>query len=140
MSILTLNKSIIYLDNYPCSYLYNCNFNIHLLDLEKKKKRVKLKIQFTWLCTTSNQHGNIDSLAQQELTNNEERRNAEQSHPWIISWYKTHPSRKPTIPGPQFVPSARGMCWVRQPLCTPSALVHQRRLHCFCRETKSRQE
>lgn len=51
------------------------------------------------------------------------------------SGYKTHPVRKPTIPGPQLVPSASGMCCVRQPLWTPSALVHHRRRHCFCRVT-----
>lgn len=54
------------------------------------------------------------------------------------SGYKTHPLRKPTIPGPQLVPSASGMCCVRQPLWTPSALVHHRRRHCFCRVTTGR--
>ena len=39
--------------------------------------------------------------------------------------------RCPTIPCPHSVPSARGMCWVRQPLWSPSALVHQRRLQGF---------
>lgn len=54
------------------------------------------------------------------------------------SGYRTHPLRKPTIPGPQLVPSASGMCCVRQPLWTPSALVHHRRRHCFCRVTTGR--
>ena len=30
------------------------------------------------------------------------------------------------------VPSAQGVCWVRQPLCAPSTLLHQSRLHCIC--------
>lgn len=39
---------------------------------------------------------------------------------------------KLTIPWPQSVPSASGMCCVRHPLWSPSALVHHSRLHCFC--------
>ena len=30
------------------------------------------------------------------------------------------------------VPSAQGVCWVLQPLCAPSTLLHQRRRHCIC--------
>lgn len=37
-----------------------------------------------------------------------------------------------TIPRPHSVPSAGGMCWVRQLLCSPAALVHHSLLHCIC--------
>lgn len=34
------------------------------------------------------------------------------------------------FPGAQSVPSAHGMCWVRQPRWTPSGLVHHNLRHC----------